>query len=182
MVAERRKRRSVRSWQMIVSEQRKLCRLVDEFCEAWGGEKMDQAGEDEYMTRGARWKLRTLAGELSVRAYGDWIACQFDDVERAKQYGILSPRLAQISGKWNFDGLGRITAADAFETFARELSAIRVTRYILRMFRTGQTHSAALATWRSDDLAHLDRVKLRNTCDDLYCVLYDTEANVTEAP
>jgi len=47
------------------------------------------------------WQLDTRAGLLELHPYEDWVACRFDDVERAKAtvyFGALNP----YSGKWNW--------------------------------------------------------------------------------
>ncbi len=47
------------------------------------------------------WQLDTIAGLLDIRPYDDWIACRFDDVERAKAQ-VSSGCLNRYSGKWNW--------------------------------------------------------------------------------
>jgi hypothetical protein len=48
-------------------------------------------------------ELDTPAGLLHVTAYGDWIACRFDDVELGKRFThFYGPACNPYSGKWNF--------------------------------------------------------------------------------
>ena len=44
--------------------------------------------------------VATVAGNLYVTIYDDWIACRFDEPERAKA-AVSDPRLNPYSGKWN---------------------------------------------------------------------------------
>ena len=47
------------------------------------------------------WRIDTIAGPLDMTPYEDWVACRFDDVDRAVGkvgYGGINPN----SGKWNF--------------------------------------------------------------------------------
>ena len=43
--------------------------------------------------------VATVAGNLYVTVYDDWIACRFEEPERAK--AISDTRLNPYSGKWN---------------------------------------------------------------------------------
>ena len=69
--------------------------------------------------------IETLAGRLQITCYGDWLACRFDDVDRAKALLPHGPgeRLNSHSGKWNFH-FGRITAEEALAAFRAELEPI----------------------------------------------------------
>jgi len=54
-----------------------------------------------------QYTIDTQAGELKVHVYGNWIACRFDDVDKAKRLLPHYPkdpgaRLNGFSGKWNF--------------------------------------------------------------------------------
>jgi hypothetical protein len=67
------------------------------------------------------WAVETRAGMLSLTAYGHWIACRFEDVERAKVFGLgyLNPH----SGKWNHHY--EIGAGEAeLEDFKRQLGRL----------------------------------------------------------
>jgi hypothetical protein len=48
-------------------------------------------------------------------------------------------------------------------------------RYILRMFKCGQTHPAAFATWRDDDRDDLERIARLNAQPGFYLQINDTE-------
>jgi hypothetical protein len=48
---------------------------------------------------GYEYAVATVAGNLYVTAYDDWIACRFKEPERAKAIG--DTRLNPYSGKWN---------------------------------------------------------------------------------
>lgn len=54
---------------------------------------------------GAEWTVQTKAGPMGVTAYGDWIACRFDDRDKAAvvlvEAGLGLVRLNRFSGKWN---------------------------------------------------------------------------------
>jgi hypothetical protein len=73
--------------------------------------------------------VETLAGRLRITCYGDWLACRFDDVERAKPLLPHGPgeRLNSHSGKWNFH-FGRIPAEEALAAFRAELEPILPTK------------------------------------------------------
>jgi hypothetical protein len=70
--------------------------------------------------------LDTKFGQLGITPYGDWVACRFEDVERAKaglphRFGV--DRLNPFSGKWNhhyFDW----PLNEAFADFVREINDI----------------------------------------------------------
>lgn len=70
---------------------------------------------------GSFW-IDTVAGWLSIHAYGDWIACRFSEPERARRV-VGTSNLNPVSGKWNhhvFDA----DPADVLATFGRELAGI----------------------------------------------------------
>ena len=48
---------------------------------------------------GYEYAVATVAGNLYVTVYDDWIACRFEEPERAK--AISDTRLNPYSGKWN---------------------------------------------------------------------------------
>lgn len=50
-----------------------------------------------------RFKLETKGGMLLITPYGDWIACRFDDLKKAKAF-VRSGTLNLYSGKWNWHG------------------------------------------------------------------------------
>ena len=79
------------------------------------------------------WQLHTVAGVLRLRVMEDWLACRFDDVERAKS--VVGPgRLNPYSGKWNWH-------FDA--PTASEVEALR--QQLLRLRVPGQTGADAVA-------------------------------------
>lgn len=47
------------------------------------------------------WRIETVAGQLDMTPYEDWIACRFDDVGRAVGK-VGSGGINPNSGKWNF--------------------------------------------------------------------------------
>ncbi len=47
------------------------------------------------------WQLDTIGGLLDIKPYEDWVACRFDDVERASEC-IGCGQLNHHSGKWNW--------------------------------------------------------------------------------
>ena len=56
------------------------------------GATRNQAGTYDYT-------VATVAGKLYVTVYDNWIACRFEEPERAK--AISDTRLNPYSGKWN---------------------------------------------------------------------------------
>lgn len=48
--------------------------------------------------------VETTAGRLDLNFHDDWLACCFDDVERAKKL-VGAGCLNRFSGKWNWHGL-----------------------------------------------------------------------------
>jgi hypothetical protein len=47
------------------------------------------------------YQLDTIGGLLDIKPYADWVACRFDDVERANEQ-IHCGQLNRYSGKWNW--------------------------------------------------------------------------------
>ena len=47
-----------------------------------------------------QYTLATVAGNLHVTVYDDWIACRFEEPERTKA-AVSDTRLNPYSGKWN---------------------------------------------------------------------------------
>jgi hypothetical protein len=45
-------------------------------------------------------KMNTIAGELGISPNDNWVACRFDEVEKANEK--VSGKLNRFSGKWNF--------------------------------------------------------------------------------
>jgi hypothetical protein len=69
------------------------------------------------------WQLDTIGGLLDITPYEDWVACRFNDVERANatiQFGSLNHH----SGKWNW----MYTKPDAADVafFLQHLKQIRL--------------------------------------------------------
>lgn len=84
--------------------------LVDDYMRGLGAEEKDPARPDFVIAgchepTGADWRIQTKAGPLKVIAYGDWIACRFDDPQKAAvvlaEVGLGLVRLNRFSGKWN---------------------------------------------------------------------------------
>jgi hypothetical protein len=86
-----------------------------------------------YPRRGNPWPLLTntycldtVAGELHIIVYDGWIACRFQDVDRAKHslpIG-LQANLNAYSGKWNHHYLDGWTPKDAAQNFQEAISRI----------------------------------------------------------
>jgi hypothetical protein len=106
--------------------------LVIPRLDALGATARDRAWEP-----GLQRTLETAIGKLDIHVIdGDWIACRFDDVEKAKEHfgvrGLGCGRLNPYSGKWNWhhfeyapvDSQGRIRPRKvleaALETLAKE--------------------------------------------------------------
>jgi hypothetical protein len=60
-------------------------------------------------------RLGTTLGMLSVCWVDHWLACRFEEPERARQSVACNP----YSGKWNFHGASH---EESFAAFAREVS------------------------------------------------------------
>lgn len=92
---------------MRVTEQRKFPSLIRDFVLAHGGrivEKNTVFADNGERIRSWDLDIPTQAGILQVRPMEDWVACRFEDVERARS--VLPEderlnRLNQHSGKWN---------------------------------------------------------------------------------
>lgn len=80
-----------------------------------------------------RYAIQTCVGRLEICPYPEFIACRFDDVERASR--VLDSRMNPHSGKWNF-GQGMLwdktaetrpeAEAQILDDFQRELSSLAV--------------------------------------------------------
>ena len=68
------------------------------------------------------WQLDTIGGLLDIKPYEDWIACRFDDVERANEQ-IRFGQLNRYSGKWNWHFVK--PTADDVEYFTAQLHRIQ---------------------------------------------------------
>lgn len=69
--------------------------------------------------------LETCVGRLRVTCHGNWLACRFEEPDRAKAFLPHGPgqRLNSYSGKWNFH-YGRVTADEALAAFRAELEPL----------------------------------------------------------
>src|SRR5262249_33990260 len=75
----------------------------------------------EAVVTSAVFGLDTNLGFLTVTPFGKWIACRWDEPERAKTF-INTGRLNPYSGKWNFHFTSDYTAGVALHDFKRELT------------------------------------------------------------
>ena len=58
--------------------------------------------------------IDTRGGTLSLKPFGDWVACRFDDLARAGRAGVpFNP----LNGKCNFHAAMTTEGAHAFEAF-----------------------------------------------------------------
>jgi hypothetical protein len=64
-------------------------------------------------------RLDTTLGALSVCWVDNWLACRFQEPERARQSVGCNP----YSGKWNFHGASQ---AESFAAFTREVGRLLV--------------------------------------------------------
>jgi hypothetical protein len=69
------------------------------------------------------WQIDTLGGLLDIKPYDDWVACRFDDVERATA-NVRFGSLNHYSGKWNWHFLNQ--AADDVDYFIGQLTNIQL--------------------------------------------------------
>ena len=63
------------------------------------GRRLEALGAIGSRDCGYDYAVATVAGNLYVTVYDDWIACRFEEPERAK--AISDTRLNPYSGKWN---------------------------------------------------------------------------------
>ena len=63
------------------------------------GRRLEALGATRNRDCGYEYAVATVAGSLYVTVYDDWIACRFEEPERAKAIG--DTRLNPYSGKWN---------------------------------------------------------------------------------
>ena len=70
--------------------------------------------------------IATIAGELRVTVYEDWLACRFEDVARAQEE-VISGSLNSWSGKWNWHGLDTLPA---FQSALMKILAVEYTTII----------------------------------------------------
>lgn len=93
-------------------------RFIPDWLEALGARPNFAAG-------GYDCTLQTEAGPLSVSVYDDWVACRFEDVDRAK---ALLPhgyhdRLNRHTGKWNHLYIGW-SPRDALAAFVAAINEV----------------------------------------------------------
>ncbi len=84
------------------------------------------------------WSFPTLIGNLEVDVAGDWLACCWDDVQRAIAHfknpmGLLNP----YSGKWNWGCGERLTAIELFTAWERAMNPLLA----VNQEHAGCTHS-----------------------------------------
>lgn len=63
--------------------------------------------------------LHTRGGTLTLKPFGDWIACRFDDIECAKCAGVP---FNWLNGKCNFHDAMTTDGAQEFEAFLDALA------------------------------------------------------------
>ena len=71
-----------------------------------------------------RYAIETKAGTLTVTPMAGWIACRFEDVERAKAVLGSDDRLNRWSGKWNHMFDASMSPESMAANFFAELSRI----------------------------------------------------------
>jgi hypothetical protein len=62
------------------------------------------------------WEAETRLGRLRITCYGDWLACRWEDTERAA-VRLGSHNMNAFSGKWNHHIFARKTPAEALAFF-----------------------------------------------------------------
>ncbi len=77
--------------------------------------------------RSYAWQLDTRAGQLDIHPFEDWVACRFDDVERARRE-VSHGQLNCYSGKWNWHFVQ--PNANDVEYFRRQLEVILTQRNV----------------------------------------------------
>lgn len=81
----------------------------------------------------------TLIGPLEVSIHDDWIACRWDDVQRAVKHFGTGPvnMLNPYSGKWNFGCGEQLTAIELFTWWERAVNPL----LMINPEHVGCTHS-----------------------------------------
>ena len=110
----------------------KLNAAVEAHVLSVGGKKIEEPpGAPGLERSGPTFSIQTIAGELHVHPYGDWIACRFQNVDAAKAVLFHWPKdkgaqLNGFSGKWNFAHVqgGWFDAESNLEAFKRELTPL----------------------------------------------------------
>ncbi len=65
-----------------------------------------------------RYVIQTRGGPLRMKPFGDWVACRFDELKRARRAGVsFNP----LNGKCNFHDAMTAAGAHAFEDFVGAL-------------------------------------------------------------
>ena len=110
----------------VAREHKVLLDLVSEYVFANGGSVEAPAGAvDAVFETSWRMQLPTKLGKLCISVHDDWLACRFDDVERAvRHFGSLPMRLNPNSGKWNWGCGERAPAPELFERWAQAVTVL----------------------------------------------------------
>lgn len=100
----------------------RLRKLVVDYVLAHGGRWYRQGDEATGLI------LPTVIGILHVAPIRDWIACRWEDVERAREYfgvtRLSEHRLNPYSGKWNFGCGARLLPEQVFEEWRQEVEPL----------------------------------------------------------
>lgn len=112
----------------VAREHKVLLDLVSEYVFANGGSVEAPAGSVEWPLDLVSWRMQlpTILGKLSISVYDDWLACRFEDIDRAVRHfgeggrGLLNPN----SGKWNWGCGERALAVDLFERWAQAVTVL----------------------------------------------------------
>lgn len=100
----------------------------------------------------SQFQLDTNIGILSIRIRDGWIACRFEDVEKAKGAN-LGDRLNPFSGKWNWhegpDGLSMFEHQLYFlMDKPEEYASLCVKKLCAKLLAMNLTDEQAVALWR----------------------------------
>jgi hypothetical protein len=127
--------------------------------------------------------FQSCAGPLTVTPYGSWVACRFDDVERAKRdlpEGAKA-RLNPHSGKWNFqDWPWDIPVETALAEFKEAFSQIKspYDQWKTACPRCGGALVVSEVTFSKTGQKHYPRTRLRS--DGFEVLAFDVQADLKD--
>lgn len=108
-------------------EKQRLTNKLRTYLESVGGQVIEEFSDAVGEVKTCRIIVPTLAGELQVTPFGNWVACRFREVGMA--LAVLGKsgreRLNKYSGKWNFSFYGPFwTVEHAVSYFRGEFERI----------------------------------------------------------
>lgn len=103
---------------MLASENRKFVKLCNALLVELGA--APPTSSDVMLAQWTNRSIDTPLGKLQVTVYEDWLACRFEEMQRAVAgFAGKSMNLNQYSGKYNCHVFHRCTAKEAIEHLVR---------------------------------------------------------------